>query len=283
MYICKIIEKLNILIMNKLIYSFIFLSFVAVFSQKKIQFSKVINIAAKQRMLSQRMIKDKVFIQNNVKNEESKIELKNSILQFELGIDILRDFAQNETIKYKVDVLALTFKNFKRLLNNKNKKSLNELIEYNTLFLKICDDVFQAFIQEGTPKGKEQLFENINRVIHISGSIRYLTQRLTMYHAISYFEIKTIYPDEFYNIIIQIEKALNILTISEFNTLEIDDSLSKSLYYWNNLKLELHKKGKTPAGMSKIKPGKLFELANIVLDKVDPIVGKYTEYADTLK
>lgn len=270
--------------MKQFTYILIFLSSLTIFSQKKqIHFSEVINIAAKQRMLGQKMIKDKLFITYNKNGDIAEIELKNTIAEFSIALEILKDFSQNETIKYKVDVLELTFKNVKKLLKSRSKKSIIELVEMNTLFLKMCDSVFQSFLKTSIPNGKNHLFKDVNKAIHISGSLRYLTQRLALYQAIHAFKIRTVYPDEFYDLIIKIEKGLNTLTISEFNTLAIDDTLSRVLYYWNKLKLELHKKGKTATGMSKIKPVRLFTLSNSLLDKIDPVVKMYTEYAETLK
>ncbi len=251
------------------------------FSQKKLTFSDAINMADKQRMLIQKMAKDKMFIEVNKKRDKSEKELKNSILEFELAVEVLKDFAPNDLVKYKIDIQELTFKTYKMFLLKTKKESLDEVIHMNTLFLEICNDVFNSFLEYSEIKSKNKSNEhrdkNIIKLSNSSGNIRYLTQRLTLYHAINYYKIKTIYPDEINNIINKLEKSLNYLTISEFNTLEIDDSLSKVFYYWNHLKSEMIKSGKEKSGISKINPEKLFELTSTILQKTNPITKMYAD------
>lgn len=252
-----------------------------VFSQKKLKLSDVLDIADKQRTLTQKIAKNQVFILFDKEHTPQSKELKNSILEFEFAIEILRNFAPNKSIKYKIDIQELAFKRYKRLILESSKQSINEVISINTLILQICTDVFDSFLSYSMTKSKEKnnprIIESIHKCVLESGNIRYLTQRLSLYHAVNDFKLRTIYPDEIDEILLKIEKSINSLTISEFNTLEIDDTISKVLYYWGNLNKELKNSGKNKAGISKIPSKKLYNLSNAVLSKSKPLTKMYAQ------
>ncbi|MGY5352437.1 hypothetical protein ACXGQW_07725 [Wenyingzhuangia sp. IMCC45533] len=259
------------------------ISSVSTAQSKKFNYLDAINIADKQRTLIQQMAKDKLFIEVNKKSNESEKDMKNAITEFELAIEILKDFAPNDNVKYKIEIEELTFKTYKMFLLETTKKSMNEVISMNTLFLKICDEVFENFLKHSGENQKNKKdsssFKNINKLANASGTVRYLTQRLSFYYAINYYEIKTIYPDEINTIIKRVDNALNFMTISEFNTLDIDDSLSKVLYYWSSLKVKMANSGFDKNGLSKIDPEKLYDLSDVVLMKANPITKMYLEIA----
>ena len=81
----------------KSIYPFItlFLCFISIgtLAQEKTYLSNAVNIAGKQRMLGQRMAKNKVYLAANKKTDYAKKELEEALFNFEKGIIILNDFA----------------------------------------------------------------------------------------------------------------------------------------------------------------------------------------------
>lgn len=266
-------------------FTLIFIAFICatqVFSQKKLSFSDAINVADKQRTLIQRIAKNKLFIEVNAKIKGLENQITNDIREFELGIDILRNFAPTDVIKYKIDIQELTFKNYKRQVLLTTKTSMNEVISTNTLFLKICDDVFEGFssyLKEDPKNNKKQYtLESIIQATNASGTFRYHTQRLALYHSIHFYDLKTIYPDEINSIVSKMEKSLNFLTVSEFNTLEIDDAISKVLYYWSDLKKKLYSNDEK--GLSKIDPEELYKLTDRILEKSDIITRLYAELGE---
>ncbi len=252
------------------------------FSQKKPYLSQAVNLAGKQRMLGQRIAKDKLYIEANKKTKFAKKEQESAIAAFEYGIKYLRSFAPTKEIKHKIDIQEFTFKVYKDLIQETTKKSMNEVVECNTLFLGICDDVVTSLIEysktkSNSDKNKNYVLQNIAKATGASGKLRYLTQRLTLYYALNAYEVKRISPKEINTIVQTMEKNLNYLTVLEFNTLEIDDSLSEVLYYWNELKSKLYTNGKVKMRSKKINAEELFDLCNTVLAKANATTQMYAD------
>ncbi len=269
---------------NKLLLILIITTNLNIFSQKTHYLSQAVNLAGKQRMLGQRMAKDKLYIEASKKGKDAEKELEAAINAFEYGIKYLRTFAPTKTIKYKIDVQEFTFNTYKKLIEGTTKKSMNEVVACNTLFLAICDDVVTSLIDYSktksnlsTDKNKNYVLQNIAKATGASGKLRYLTQRLTLYYALNSFDVKKVTPKEINTIVQTMEKNLNYLTVLEFNTLEIDDSLSEVLYYWNKLKSMLYKNGKVIMNSKKITTEELFDLCNTVLAKANATTKMYAD------
>ncbi|MDB4297771.1 type IV pili methyl-accepting chemotaxis transducer N-terminal domain-containing protein, partial [Flavobacteriaceae bacterium] len=125
----------------KKLYTLIVL-FVAIMNQgyaQKMQLAGAINIAGKQRMLGQRMAKDKLYLEANKLTDKSEKELEKAIEAFELGIKILKDFAPTDLVKHKVNIQEYAFKQYKKTILDDSKESMDEIIKTNTLFLAICN------------------------------------------------------------------------------------------------------------------------------------------------
>ena len=254
------------------------------FSQSKPYLSKAVNLAGKQRMLGQRMAKDKLFMEVNRKSRFSEKEMDAAIEAFEYGIKYLRSFAPTEEIKHKIDIQEFTFKVYRQLIKETTKKSMDEVVELNTLFLAICDDVVTSLInyakiksQTNSDRNQAYILQNIAKATGASGKLRYLTQRLTLYYSLNEYKIKKVSPEEINEIVKTMEKNLNYLTVLEFNTLEIDDSLSEVLYYWNELKSKLYTKGEVDLKSDKINAEEMFDLCNTVLAKANATTKMYAD------
>ncbi|MGY5352438.1 type IV pili methyl-accepting chemotaxis transducer N-terminal domain-containing protein [Wenyingzhuangia sp. IMCC45533] len=253
------------------------------YSQKKLHLSEAVNIAGKQRMLCQRMAKAKVYIKASKKTKLADQELEKSMIAFQNGIEILREFAPDDNIKYKIDMQEFTFKTFKKQLTKNNKKALREVIATNTLFLQQCDDVVTSIINysktqtNNNDRNEKYVLENIAKATGASGKLRYLTQRLTLYYAINAYEFDKVTSDQIDEIVRTMERNLNYLTVLEFNTLEIDDSLSEVLYYWNELKKSLYRDGKIDLNSKKVQPEELFDLCNTILNKANTTTKMYAD------
>lgn len=253
------------------------------FSQKKTYLSQAVNLAGKQRMLGQRMAKNKLYIEAAKKTKKPEKELEAAISAFQYGLKYLKEFAPTKEIKYKIAVQEFTFNTYKEIITGTTNKSMEEMIAHNTLFLAICDDVVTSLINYSKIKAKNNknktqkyVIENIAKATGASGKLRYLTQRLTLYYAMNAFDLKKITPKQIDTIVRTMESNLNYLTVLEFNTLEIDDSLSQVLYFWNQLKSILYKNGKVNM-KADISPKDLYELCNTILSKANTTTKMYAD------
>ncbi len=253
-------------------------------AQTKTYLSNAVNIAGKQRMLGQRMAKDRVFMAANKNKIAASKELENTIINFEKSLKILEDFAPNETIKHKVTVQSYVFNKYKKAVNSRSLASLNDVIETNTMFLTVCDDVVNELINysktlnsEGGNNHQKYVIDKIAEATGASGKLRYLTQRLTLYYSLNEFGFKKITPLEIEDISKKIDLNLGYLSVLEFNTLEIDDSLSEVQYYWNQLKGFIYKDGKIDLTSKKINAVAMYNLCNTILGKANATTKLYTD------
>ena len=209
---------------------------------------------------------------------------KNNVNHLYKSLKILEDFAPNETIKHKVTVQSYVFNKYKKAVNSRSLASLNDVIETNTMFLTVCDDVVNELINysktlnsEGGNNHQKYVIDKIAEATGASGKLRYLTQRLTLYYSLNEFGFKKITPLEIEDISKKIDLNLGYLSVLEFNTLEIDDSLSEVQYYWNQLKGFIYKDGKIDLTSKKINAVAMYNLCNTILGKANATTKLYTD------
>ncbi len=250
--------------------------------QEKTYLSNAINVAGKQRMLGQRMAKNKVYISYKKRSALAQQELNKTVVAFQNGLDILKKFAPNEQVKHKVAIQEYFFSRYRNAVLSNDKSSLNEVVKTNTLFLAVCDDVVTELIDysktlTNSDKNQEYLIEKIAEATGASGKLRYLTQRLTLYFAMYRFGVKTVTPEALDTIVKTMDKNLNYLTVLEFNTLDIDDALGKVHYYWNQLKDNLYKDGKVDLNTKNLNPDSLYDLCNTILEEANTATKMYAD------
>ncbi len=253
------------------------------FAQKKEDLFNAINIAGNQRMLGQKMAKNKLFIEVNRKRIEAEKEVEKTIEEFEEGLEVLEKIAPDNTVKYKVNIQKFAFRSYKTLILDTTKKSMREVITWNTLFLKICDDVVRSLSNYtktndiGLNKNEEYTLKLIAEATEESGQLRYLTQRLSLYYALDFYDRHKVNDQEIYQLVNTIDKNIGHLTTLEFNTVDIDDDLSTLLYEWNILKKELYENGDKNKKLKKMSPEKLYDSSNNILDKATHLTNLYTK------
>ena len=133
--------------------------------------SEAINIAGKQRMFTQRLLKDYAMIgmRNHFGNPEK--DLQEIIQKFEDHLNALNQFNKDAATKAKIEEAKKAWQEIKPMLQKTPstadattlQKSLEEL-------LKISDDITKLFTAQSNSKTGE--------IINISGRQRMLSQRM---------------------------------------------------------------------------------------------------------
>ena len=236
-------------------------------SQNKSEMSKAIDLASIQRVLVQQMAKDKLFIEVNNKTSVAEKELEQAIISFEKNLETLKNLAPNKKIKHEIQEEEFAYRYYKHLILQTTKKSMHEIVDYNSVFLAICDDVVKEFTEQSflknTSKNEKYLAENINKATSAAHRIKLLSQRLTLYYALNNFKFTKVETKKIQRMSMTIENKLNYLTLLEFNTLDIDDSLGELVFLWNLIKTKISDdKEALPAD-------ELFDLCNLVLNKAE--------------
>ncbi|MGY5355527.1 type IV pili methyl-accepting chemotaxis transducer N-terminal domain-containing protein [Wenyingzhuangia sp. IMCC45467] len=262
-------------------------SFHQSFSQTNITISDAVNIAGRQRMLGQRMAKDKIYLAADVNTKEAKKELLYTISIFENGLKVLKDFAPTDEIKSSVHEEEKTFNVYKKYILDDSKRSLEVVANTNTIFLNICNNVVleilayakQESLNNNTLNKKDLLI--IPEATGIAGELRYLTQRLTLYYALNNYHIKEVSPVEIDGIIKTLDKNIDYLTALDINTLKIDEEINDIRIDWLKLKKGIYENEKIDFDTKKINPIKLYKICNKILYKANVTAKMYTELSQS--
>lgn len=202
-----------------------------------INYNKAVNVAGKQRMLSQKMSKAYLLMSNGVNNDKIKKELSSSKFIFEKQLDILNKNAERSSTKLFIKKVYDIWDDFKVIINK--KASLNNslrIIELNTKLLSACHQVVQAI--ENNSNYGNKFFENNDQklveTINISGKQRMLSQRLCLY-----FTAIKIFPKNKadYQVILdeafdEFSDVIGYLLINTYNTTETEEELGVVMAQW---------------------------------------------------
>ena len=134
--------------------------------------AEAVNISGRQRMLTQRMMKNHLLIGAEIQTDKAQRQLDEAVALFEEQLLMLRDYSPTAAIDSKLDTVeALWFPHRLRIISAPSKTGASLLMEDNLALLKACDDVVKAIeAHSGIDSA---------RLVNLSGRQRMLSQRLT--------------------------------------------------------------------------------------------------------
>ncbi len=173
--------------------------------------SQAINIAGKQRMFTQRMLRNYAMIGMNNNYKNPKEDLKKIINEFETNLNALNQFAKDKDVKLSIKKTKELWKPIKEVLKKDPDIKLAPKLQ-NDLekLLKSSDNTTKLFAKLS---GKQS-----GEIINISGRQRMLSQRMASLYMLRVWGVK---DKEF-------EKKLN-------DSMELfNNSLNRLIQYKNN-------------------------------------------------
>lgn len=267
--------------MKKILLLLTLFSAISLFAQT-LTLGQAINMAGKQRMLSQRMAKDKIYKTMNQLTEEVDKELNSSILLFDQNLKFLFAYAPTKDIKYKLEVVDLMWTNYKKNLLEEGRTSTYNVFNTNTFMLTSCDNVVKELIaySESLPKtGSSSTYDTsvLSTTIASSGKLRYLTQRLTLYYASTYYRVNKDDTEEIKDAIALFEKTLAAVNASVFNNSDTEDKISEIYRIWGKLKSNMYNKNNEIAiNRDSMNPVDLYAKANDILNNAEQLTNLYS-------
>ena len=158
-------------------------------NQTKQQSATIINISGKQRMLTQKMTKEALFVAKGINADKNIQQLKETTKLFESRLQSLITGDKNLNIPKTIDkeiveqltkisaLWTLLKLDMNRVIEKKiDQKRLNSIADNNLLLLKSMDEAVQMYtIKTNFYKEAPKLAEQIN----LSGRQRMLTQKMT--------------------------------------------------------------------------------------------------------
>ena len=162
----------NILKVSLLALMFVGVSYA---SPKNKKISEILNIAGNQRMLSQRIAKDYLYIGKGVAKEKASRELKKSLKEFENGIKVLKKDINDPEIRNLIDFVKMSTDELKDIV----KKPFN--LNNAQLLLDLSESMLegsQYIVDSLKKKYKTKSVEVIDK----AGQQRMLAQRIAKYY-----------------------------------------------------------------------------------------------------
>ena len=232
-------------------------------AKSSVSSEQMVNLAGRQRMLSQRMAKDYFYAGKNINKSNALKQLKKSLADFKKTQTLLSAEINDEEIKNLIVFVNMSLDEFVELSN----ETYN--VDNGTIILDLSESMLEGsqYVVQALTKGKTS-----NEIVDIAGKQRMLSQRIAKYYIAYQAGIK----DD--NTIIQTKETvkefdsiLKKLIVNPGNTIEIKKELAKVNKMWNivyKFYLNIEK-----GGLPKI----VFSTTDNITKKMNHIVGLYVK------
>jgi hypothetical protein len=180
-----------------------------------------VDVAGKQRMFTQRMLKDYTMIGMENSFGKPKEDLKKIMNAFENHLQSLHDYTKNKSIKESTAQVKELWLPIKKTLNSEAKKeNAGVLQEDLEKLLKESNTVTVLFAKDTG--------ETAGEIINISGRQRMLSQRMASLYMLKVWGIDDDkFKEKMESAMVLFKTSLERLQKSELNTDEIRELLSK--------------------------------------------------------
>lgn len=257
------------------------------------QMAVKINLAGKQRMLTQKMTKEALLISLDIDAENNRKNLQDSAALFEQTLQGLKNGddalgltkTNDQQVLQQLDKVTTLWKAFKPAVESvvkgeKDNKSLQVLTEKNLPLLAEMNTAVSLYEEISGTDSMTEEFAQLATVINLSGKQRMLTQKMTKEQLLIALDIdkekntenlaKTI--QLFENTLKGLKKGDDALNLPATTDEAILEQLEKVAELWQQFKPLLKKSGREEGNLQQIA-----ELNPRLLQEMDKAVSMYEE------
>jgi len=187
---------------------------------------QLIDVAGKQRMLSQRIAKDYLYVGRKVALSKSKRQLKTSLEGIAKNHQVLVESINDPEIRNLLSFVALSMEDFKETANEPFSLDNAQLI------IDLSESMLEGS-QYVVDSLKEKVKQNESVIVGKAGKQRMLAQRIAKYYIAYQAGIKdknTV--DQMRSAVAEFEKAHKVLMANPSNTPEINRKLNDIDRLW---------------------------------------------------
>jgi len=209
--------------------------------------------------------------------------LLTSKIIFEKQNTIIKQNASYKSTKNKVSKVEDLWANFKKLIESTpNYDNAKKIIELNTDLLKASNDVVTAVILESKnagganinvleDEGVSESDAELKKMINMAGRQRMLAQRLGLYYYANQNTLKDKNTERMLNNVYnEIDGAITILLISNFNNGQIDEKLGLAMSKWEQIR-----NNKTKLMNHGFKNEEIYKISNDLTTAFNSVTGLY--------
>jgi len=224
---------------------------------------EAIDIAGKQRMFTQRMLKDYGMIGIGVSFGNPQEDLKKTMEEFDLHLKALEEFSKGTQIEKVLKREEGSWKSVKSMLLNKpSKENALKLKESLDNLLKVSNDITEMFSKKTGDKTGE--------IINIAGRQRMLSQKMASLYMFKVWGIDNkVINKELDDSMKLFEDSLKKLKNSKLNNDEIKSLLKKVEEDFSFFKI-------MNRTSNKFIPSLIYKKSNEILKNMDKITKLYT-------
>lgn len=229
----------------------------------EINLAEAINIAGRQRMLSQRIVKSYLQMGQDVRYRVAKGHLKGSIILFEQQLNMLKEFSQDPETQRGLALVEQLWKPVKAIASGPVQREKAEELRANAeqLLAAAHQVVLILADQSGTQQG---------HLVNIAGRQRMLSQRMgNLYMLMSWKFDDELYRQDYQAATEQFDNALQELSYANENTPEIGRILAKARKNWDLYKLS------NRMGEGEFVPGLAVRMLDKILLQMNEVTGLY--------